>query len=102
MVDSLLGPKRPGKSSSPLRRRADNRLARSIVLGAVAVAFSIYWIGRSFDVNWDDIEDYVLTSIAFVGLLIAAALVSAVLFWLVRKFIRSRRGTGDRQIREEQ
>jgi apolipoprotein N-acyltransferase len=88
MVNSLLGPKGSGKSPSPLRRRADNRLVRSILLGAVAVAFSIYWIGRSFDVNWADIEEYVLTSIAFVGLLIAAASVCAALFLALRKLTR--------------
>jgi apolipoprotein N-acyltransferase len=94
MVDSLLGPK---KTSPPLRRRLSNRLARSIMLGSIAVAFSIYWVGRSFDVNWADIEAYLVASIAFVGLFIAAAMLFAGILWVLRKIIRSRR-----RIREEQ
>jgi len=98
MVDSLLGRRKPRQGQqedavsaepeltpAPLRRRADNRLVRSILLGTVAVVFSIYWLGRSFDVDWEALLGYAFTSLAFVALFIAAALICALLFWLLRR-----------------
>jgi len=91
MVDSLLNPRsKSSKHSStagdvpaPLRRRQPNRLIRSILLGAVTVAFAIYWVGRSFDVDWAEIQLYLLTSVLFVGVFIGAAL----LVWVVVRLL---------------
>jgi hypothetical protein len=92
MVDSLLNPKSSRNKDSagehreipaPLRRRQPNGLIRSIGLGAVAVAFSVYWLGRSFAVDWAEIRFYLTTSLLFVGVFIGAAL----LVWVVVRLL---------------
>ena len=89
MVDSLLPPKRSAETPPPLRRRQPNRLTRSILLGAFAVVFSLYWIGRSFAVDWTEIEQYLLTSLAFVGLFIGAAMLVWVVVRMLPRLLRS-------------
>jgi apolipoprotein N-acyltransferase len=98
MVDSLLNRKKSqtdGESGAqlpprpePLRRRAPNTLVRSILLGVVAVSFAIYWLGRSYAVDWADIRLYLLTSVLFVGAFIAAAATLWVLVRVVPALIR--------------
>ncbi len=98
MVDSLLNRKKPRIDSEsgeqlppapePLRRRAPNQLLRSILLGVVAVSFAIYWLGRSYAVDWAEIRLYLLTSVMFVGAFIAAAAVLWVLVRLLPALIR--------------
>jgi hypothetical protein len=98
MVDSLLNRKKPqtdGESDAqphtppaPLRRRTPHTLVRSILLGVVAVGFAIYWLGRSYAVDWADIRLYLLTSVLFVGAFIAAAATLWVLVRLVPALIR--------------
>ena len=89
MVDSLLPPKRDPQAPGPLRRRQPNRLIRSILLGAVAVVFAVYWIGRSFEVDWAEIRLYALASLAFVGLFIGAAMLVWVLVRLLPRMLRA-------------
>jgi len=101
MVDSLLNRKPDQKRSAdrelsqtpgPLRRRQPNRLTRSILLGTVAVAFSVYWIGRSFEVDWTEIRLYLIASLLFVGVFIGAALVVWVVVRLLPRLLRKRFG----------
>lgn len=97
MVDSLLNRKpeheQGGESHqlpAPLRRRQPNRLTRSILLGAVTVAFAVYWIGRSFAVDWADIRLYLVTSLLFVGVFIGAALLVWVVVRLLPRLLKRR------------
>lgn len=103
MVDSLLNRKKPRIDSEsgaqlppapePLRRRAPNALLRSILLGVVAVSFAIYWLGRSYAVDWAEIRLYLITSVMFIGTFIAAAALLWVLVRLLPAMIRrGRRG----------
>jgi len=83
MVDSLLG----GKSG---KRKPGNaaRLTRSIVLGAIAVAFAIYWLARSYGVDTDELLGYLKTSILFVGFFVGAGILGGMLLWVLRRFRR--------------
>jgi hypothetical protein len=89
MVDSLLPPKRDPRTPGPLRKRQPNRLIRSIMLGTVAVVFAVYWIGRSYDVDWAEIRLYALASLAFVGLFIGAAMLVWGLVRLLPRMLRA-------------
>ncbi|MEM8768719.1 MAG: hypothetical protein AAGE43_14825, partial [Pseudomonadota bacterium] len=63
MVDSLLEDK-SGKTPSS---RLSSRLARTIVLGSIAVAVALYWLARSYGVELDELLGYLKTSLLFVG-----------------------------------
>jgi len=99
MVDSLLN-RKPDQNSGaganqtpgPLRRRQPNRLTRSILMGAVAVVFAVYWIGRSFEVDWAEIRLYLITSLLFVGVFIGAALLVWVVVRLLPRLLKKRFG----------
>lgn len=78
MVDSLLTSNRVKTS----------RLGRTIVLGSVAVAFSIIWLADSWGVDRAELWDYFLTSVLFVGAFVAVGVFAGLLFWLVKKLIR--------------
>ncbi len=78
MVDSLLTSNRVKKS----------RLGRTIVLGAIAVAFSIIWLADSWGVDRAELWNYFLTSVLFVGVFVAVGVFAGLLFWLVKKLIR--------------
>lgn len=81
MVDSLLG---RGNRTGPAKRA--NRLTRTIVLGAVAVGFAIYWLARSFAVDWAELQSYFVTSVLFVGVFIGGAAVAGGVVWLVKRY----------------
>ncbi len=109
-MDSLLPPEKGSeRSASAARRgrRGDNRLARTILLGSVAVAFSLYWLGRSFEVSWDEMRGYLLTSLLFVAVPASLAVLAGSLLWLVKR-LGGGRGPGaskapdaERSVREE-
>jgi hypothetical protein len=80
MVDSLLAKKSPGGPASSGRR-----LARTILLGTVAVAFAIYWLARSYGVDTAELLAYVRASAVFVMFFAAAGCAAGVLLWLIRR-----------------
>lgn len=84
MVDSLLGPKsaRPG--------RLAGRLTRSILLGAVAAGFALYWLADSYGVDPRELVENLQTSLVFVAVFILAGLVGGAILWLLRRFKNSR------------
>lgn len=98
MVDSLLNRRKPRSDGAadtppapePLRRRAPNRLVRTILLGSVAVGFAIYGLGRSYEVDFSEVLGYLLTSILFVGAFIAAAALLWLLFRLLPALLKRR------------
>ena len=81
MLDSLLG-----RGSRTGQARRANRLTRTIVLGAIAAGFAIYWLGRSFAVDWAELESYFVTSVLFVGVFIGAAAIAGGVVWLVKRY----------------
>lgn len=78
MVDSLLTTNRVKKS----------RLGRTIVLGTVAVAFSIIWLADSWGVDRAELWSYLLTSFLFVAVFVVVGVLAGLLVWLVRKLSR--------------
>ncbi len=89
MVDSLLPPEKGSASAQRRSRRKDNRLARTIVLGTVTVAFALYWLGRSFGVDWAEMRGYLLTSVLFVAVPALLAVFAGSVLWLVKRYGRS-------------
>ena len=61
-------------------------------MGALVVTFAVYWIGRSFEVDWAEIRLYLVTSLLFVGVFIGAALVVWVLVRLLPRLLKKRFG----------
>ena len=87
--------KRPSRRIKPsaierasARRISWVRLTRTIVLGTVATVLAILWLGEQYGIDREVILTFLLTSAAFVGLLIVAGLSGAVLLWGVRKLWR--------------
>ncbi len=78
MVDSLLTTKRVKKS----------RLGRTIVLGAVAVVFSIIWLADSWGIDRTELWSYFLTSVLFVGVFVAVGVLAGLLLRLAKKVAR--------------
>ena len=71
------------------------RLVRSVLLGAVAAALGIWWLGRAYGIEAAELLGFVFGSIAFVAVSIAlAGAVAAAAFWLRRR-IRRARNAGD-------
>jgi hypothetical protein len=84
MVDSLLDPK------SSKRGRAAGRLARTILLGTVAVAFALYWLADSYGVETADLVSNLKTSLIFVAVFVGTGVVGGLLLWLLRRARNSR------------
>ncbi len=80
MVDSLLEDKR-GKTAAT---RVSGRLARTVFLGSVAVAFAVYWLAESYGVDTSALLDYLKTSLAFVLFFALLGILAGVLIWLIR------------------
>lgn len=74
------------KSRLPVRRRKD-RLPRTIVLGAIAVFLAIIWLAKELDMNRDELLGYLVTSLLFVGVSIAFAVVAGGVVWLIKKLL---------------
>ena len=72
--------------SAPVRPRVRShaRLTRTIVLGTVAVALAIAWLGDAYDVETADLLSALKASMAFVGIFTALAVVGGLLLGGVR------------------
>lgn len=73
-----------------LHRRASgtgsNRLARTVVLGCVAVGFGLYWLAGAFEIDPREFGGYLLSSAGFVLLIAVCAVgAGALLGWLRRR-----------------
>ena len=84
MVDSLLGTKKGGVGKS----RNSARIARTVVLGSIAVAFGIYWLARSYGVEAAELLEYLKASVAFVIFFALAGVLAGLVLWLVGWFRR--------------
>ena len=79
---------------APARRRARShaQLARTILLGTVAVAFAIAWLADAYGVQTQDLLNALMASLAFVGAFAALALTGGLLLGAVRWLLGRRRG----------
>ncbi len=82
MVDSLLEDKTGKTPSSRLSRR----LARTIVLGSLAVAAALYWLARSYGVDLDEMLGYLRASVLFVGFFALFGVLAGLTLYLLRSF----------------
>ena len=80
MVDNLLEDKK-GKTGAT---RISGRLARTVVLGSVAVAFGLYYLAQSYGVDGAEMLDYLKTSLAFVLFFAVFGMLAGLLVWLIK------------------
>ena len=81
--------------SAPERRRVRShaRLTRTILLGTVAVALAIAWLGDAYDVETEDMLRALRASLGFVGVFAALALIGGLLVGGARWLLGRRRGS---------
>jgi len=74
---------------SSARRAGWLRLTRTIALGTIAAVFAIIWLGDQYGIERAVIYEFLTTSALFVGVLVVAGLLGAVLVlgirWLFRR-----------------
>ena len=73
------------KRSAAVRVRSQRRLARTLLLGSVAVGLAIYWLADAYGVDARDLLPALWVSIGLVALLAALAVVGGVLLGLGRR-----------------
>ena len=62
------------------------RLARTVLLGAVAAALGIWWLARSYGIENSQLLGFLLASALFVvGCVVLAAIAALALGWLRRR-----------------
>ena len=72
------------------RVRSQRRLARTVLLGAVAVGLAIHWLADAYGVDGGSLLSALWMSIGFVALLAGLAVVGGLLLGLVKRWL----GTG--------
>ena len=63
-----------------------DRLPRTIVLGALTVLVAIIWLSKELGMDRDELLGYLGTSLLFVAMSIALAVVAGGLVWLLKKY----------------
>ena len=86
MVDSLLGGGGPGGTGKQGVRYA--RLLRTVLLGALAVLFGVYWLARSYGVDLEELLEYARASLAFVLFFVLAGILGGILIFIARYLAR--------------
>ena len=67
-----------------------SRLARTILLGTIAAAAGIWWLGRAYEVESSRLLGFLLTSALFVAAVILVSIAGGFVFaWLRRRFQRN-------------
>ena len=89
----MSGERRRPELGNPLakRRRESRRrgrLARTILLGTVAVAFALFWLARELELDRQELMGFLGTSALFVGLMVMLGLVGAALVLVVKRLGR--------------
>lgn len=87
--------KRPSSRTKPsaiertsAQRAGWMRLTRTIILGTIATAAGLMWIGEQYGVEPAVMLEFMATSALFVGLLVVAGLFGTLALWLVKKLLR--------------
>lgn len=77
----MSGERRPELGNTLTKRRMEprrrGRLARTILLGTVAVAFSLFWVARELELDTEELLGFLGASAVFVGLMVILGLVGA-------------------------
>jgi hypothetical protein len=84
------GGRKDGRRRGRVDRRGD-RLARTVLLGTVAVVVGIYWMSAELRLDRAELLDFFLTSALFLAVVVAAAAVAGALLWLIKQ-LRDRGG----------
>jgi hypothetical protein len=71
------------------------KLARTIILGTIAVAGAIVWIGDQYGVDPEQTIQFLALSAIFVGILVFAGLLGSLILSLIRLLIRRMDGGGE-------
>lgn len=74
-----------GRNALPGREAGSLALARTVVLGCIAAALGIWWLGRAYEVDKEEMLGYLLSSVAFVALMAIFGVVGATALWLLRR-----------------
>lgn len=62
-----------------------SRIGRTVVLGAVAAALGIWWLGRAYEVESSRLLGFLAASLVFIAVLIALGLGGAALLRMLRR-----------------
>ncbi len=73
------------------------RLTRTLLLGALAVAASIYWLAVEYAVDMEELAGYLGSSLLFVAVFAVPAIVGAVVLRAVRRLRTRFLKTPDRE-----
>ena len=65
--------------------RRSSHLARTVLLGCVAAALGIWWLGRAYEVDNEELLGYLLSSIAFVAVTAILGIAGAAALRLLRR-----------------
>lgn len=78
------------ETGAPARRHGSSqrRLARSVVLGALAVAAAIAWLATELGMDTDELLGFAGTSLLLVGSMVVLAVGGAGLVRLIRRLTR--------------
>ena len=60
-------------------------LGRTILLGCITAALGIWWLGRAYEVDNEQMLGYLMSSVAFVALMAVLGVAGAAVLWLVRR-----------------
>ena len=60
-------------------------LARTVLLGCIAAGLGIWWLGRAYEVDNEQMLGYLMSSVAFVALTAILGVLGAAVLWLVRR-----------------
>jgi uncharacterized membrane protein YdjX (TVP38/TMEM64 family) len=71
------------------QRRKTNRTLRTILLGTLAMIGGVIWLGDQYGVEREETLSLLVASAGFVGALVLAGVLGAVLIWLLRRLLKS-------------
>jgi len=60
-------------------------LARTVLLGCIAAALGIWWLGRAYEVDNAELLGYLFSSVAFVAVTAILGVAGGAALWLVRR-----------------
>lgn len=60
-------------------------LARTVLLGCIAAALGIWWLGRAYEVDNEELLGYLFSSIAFVAVAAILGIAGAAALSLLRR-----------------
>ena len=84
--------RRPKLGNTLTKRRAEprrrGRLARTILLGTAAVAFSLFWVARDLELDTRELLGFLGASAVFVGLMAVLGVLGAAAIFVFKRLGR--------------